>query len=265
MSIVRRGEMSLDRRGGIVGGCLVVLAILVVLAVAGGIFVAMNLKTWTADWTVQIVEAGLEKSELSEEQKSAIMVHVQDLADGFKAGDVTFQQVQRIGKELISGPIIPVAVVYGARKQYIDPSGLSEEEKLNANLQMERLARGVFEKKIDIDELEDAVDEIAVRTREDQWQLRDPEVVDDKGLREMVGKITALVDEKEIPAEHFEVDVAAEVAEAIDRGLHPEQYLDETPQLEGATDDDADPEGDEAGEPEGDDDGAPEGHDDDGG
>jgi hypothetical protein len=156
-------------------------------------------------------------------------------------------------------------VVYGARKQYIDPSGLSEEEKLNANLQMERLARGVFEKKIDIDELEDAVDEIAVRTREDQWQLRDPEVVDDKGLREMVGKITTLVDEKEIPAEHFEVDVAAEVAEAIDRGLHPEQYLDETPQLEGATDDDADTEGDEAGEPEGDDDGAPEGHDDDGG
>jgi hypothetical protein len=190
---------------------------------------------------VQLVEAGLDTSELSQEKKSAVMVHVQDLADGFKAGDVTLEQVQRIAEELVEGPIIPVAAVYGARKQYIDPSGLSDEEKANANLQMERLARGVFEDKIDMDELEDAVDQIAVKTRENQWQLREPEVVDDKDLREMVAKITALVDEKEIPAEHFEVDVAAEVAEAIDRGLNPSKYQDvePAPEIEPAPDGDA--------------------------
>lgn len=208
-----------SRRAGVIAGCLIALVIVVVLIAACGVFVAMNWRDWAADLSVQGVEAMLDKSELSEEQRSAIMVKVTDLADEFKDGDVTLEQMKHVGQEIVNGPIIPVAAVYGARKQYIDKSGLSEEEKANADLQMQRLARGVFEKKVSIDELEDAVDQIAVRTRENQWELRDPKVVDDGDVREMITKITALADEKQIPVEPFQVDIAAEVSEAIDRGL----------------------------------------------
>ena len=256
----RTGGAPIVRRGGVLGGCLVILGIVLVLAIAGGVYVAMNLKTWTANLTVQGIEAALDESDLTEDQKSDIMVHVRDLADDFKAGDVTWQEMANIGEEIASSPVLPVAAVYGARRAYFNESGLSDEEKANADLQMQRLARGVFEKKISMTELEDACDQIVVRTSSDEWHLKEPDVVDDEDLREMVGKITALVQEKEIPNEPFEVDIAAEIKAAIDRGRGLAPPLDESAEApedgdmdengEGAEGDGGDDggEGDEGGE-----------------
>ena len=187
--LIRR-DTALARRGGVLAGCLVVLGLIIVLLIAGGVYVSMNWRGWMADFTVQGTREVLNESDLSEEQKSAIMVHVEDLAADFKAGDVTLEEMAHILEELAESPVIPIAAVYGAQKAYFDESGLTDEEKANADLQMQRLARGVFEKQISMDEMQDAIDEIAVQTGQDQWHIREPDVVSDEDLREMVGKIT---------------------------------------------------------------------------
>ena len=215
--LIRR-DTALARRGGVLGGCLVVLGLIIVLLIAGGVYVSMNWRGWMADFTVQGTQQVLDKSDLTEEQKSAIMVHVEDLATDFKAGDVTLEEMVHILEELADSPVIPIAAVYGARAAYFEESGLTDEEKANADLQMQRLARGVFEKTISMEEMQDAIDEIAVQTSENQWQIREPDVVTDKDLREMVDKITVLADEKGVPDEPFEVDIASEVEQAIKRG-----------------------------------------------
>jgi len=143
MMITRAGDARLSRRGGILGGCLVVLAILLILAIAGGVYVSMNWRAWTADWTVQGVEQMLSQSDLPEEQRSAVMVEVQGLADDFKAGDVTLDELGKIANELIESPIIPVAAVYGTRKAYFEESGLTEEEKANFKPVRQSLLVGV--------------------------------------------------------------------------------------------------------------------------
>lgn len=211
-------DTALARRGGVLGGCLVVLGLIVVLLIAGGVYVSMNWRGWMADFSVQGAREVLNQSDLSEEQKSAIMVHVEDLAADFKAGDVTLEEMANILQELAESPVIPIAAVYGARAAYFNESGLTDEEKANADLQMQRLARGVFEEQISMEEMQDAIDEIAVQTSESNWHIREPEVVSDEDLREMVDKITVLADEKGIPNEPFEVDIAGEVEQAIKRG-----------------------------------------------
>jgi len=253
---IRRARTS--ERGNFLTGCLVVLGIILVLAIAGGVFVYMNWKTWTADIGAAALTAMVEEFELPPDQEAAMITEINTLAQDFKDGKVSVQQIGTLAEELSESPAIYVMAASAIRVNYIQPSGLTDEEKTNANLQLSRLARGLTEKTITPEEAQNAMDQIIVQTQENQFDLRQPEVVTDEDLKEMVEKVTNLADEKEVPSEQFNVDVAAEFRKAIDKALgrtsestSGEGGQSETPAGEGGGETGGETGGEAGGEPGG--------------
>jgi hypothetical protein len=205
-------------RGSFLTGCLIALAVVVVLFVVGGVFVWTQWRGWTATGVVAVAEQVIEASELAEDQKQQIMGEIESLATDFKNKDITLEQLVEVGSAIGESPLLPVVAVMAAESRYVEGSGLTDEEKADARLQLQRLARGVYEDKITPDEAASAADEIMVRTN-DNYQLADPETVDDEDLRQLTAELKAAADKANIPNEPFEIDIAAEFKKAIDEAL----------------------------------------------
>ena len=121
-------------RGNFLTGCLVVLGIILVLALAGGVFVYMNWKTWAADIGAAALTGLVEEFELPPDQEAAMITEINTLAQDFKDGKVSFEQITTLAQELSESPAVYVMAASAIRVNYIEPSGLTEEEKANANL-----------------------------------------------------------------------------------------------------------------------------------
>ena len=208
------------RRGSILSGGLIALAVVVILAVAGGVYVMTQWRGWAAGAVTAGMRVAVEELDLSDDDQQRILARVDELAEDLKAKKVTVQQLGDVVTRISESPLVPAVAVYAVEKNYFEDSGLSAEEKTDARLQLQRLARGVYEERISLDEMQDAVDEIAVRSVEDDnVTFRDPESVDDDDLRRLVTEVKAAADEAEIPNEPFEIDIAGEFIKAIDEAL----------------------------------------------
>jgi hypothetical protein len=86
---------------------------------------------------------------------------VQTLAADFKAGTLTIEQMQRITEEIAKGPLLPAGVAWGLQERYVAVSLLNDQEKAEANLHLQRLARGVWEKKLTMDAFDYVVAEVS--------------------------------------------------------------------------------------------------------
>ena len=208
------------RRGSLLSGCLIALAVVVILAIAGGLFVMTQWRGWAASAVTAGMKVAVEELELSDEDQQRILARVDELAEDFKAKNVTLDQLGDVAVKLYESPLKQAVAVYAVEKNYFEDSGLSAEEKADASLQLGRLARGMYEEKISNDEMQEAMDEIVVRTiGNDEVTLRDPETVDDDDLRRLITEVKAAADKAEIPNEPFEIDIAAEFIKAIDEAL----------------------------------------------
>lgn len=246
MTPLRSRNRASDRRGSFLTGCLIALAVVVILVVAGGLFVMSQWRGWAASAVTAGITVGVEELELSDEDQQRILARVDELAEDFKAKNVTLEQLGEVAMKLIESPLKQAVAVFAVEKNYFEDSGLSEEEKADARLQLQRLARGVYEEKISLDEMQEAMDEIVVRSiGNDNVTFREPETVDDDDLRRLISKVKAEADEAEIPNEPFEIDIAAEFIKAIDEALGVAAV--EPPQLPGETGED-EPPGGEGGE-----------------
>ena len=107
-------------------------------------------------------------------------------------------------------------MVYVAEEQYINPSDLSDEEKADALLTLQRFARGVFEKSIP----QKALDEITAPIKVGpvgQQELKETITTDE--LKALIEAARARADEAGVPNEPFEVNIADEIDKAIDAAL----------------------------------------------
>jgi hypothetical protein len=189
------------RRGGVMAGCLVAVAIFVVLLVIGGIYVNMNWRNWAASLTQNVSVEVVKNSGLPQDQKDKIK-----LAD-----------LKKMGDEIASSPLIPLAGVQAARHKYIEPSDMTPEEKAAANRSLQRFARGIHEKKIPQDAIDDVVKPITTLKANGHWELKDkPTRLE---VDQFVANAKAKADEAQVPDEPFDLNIAAELKKAIDKAL----------------------------------------------
>lgn len=199
------------------GGCLAVLGIVFVVLVAAGIYTYMNWRSWAASGIVSITERTVADSGLPTEQQSEIVAEVKKLADDMRDGKISIAQLQRVGQEITQGPIIPLAAVQATRQKYIEPSDMAPEEKADAILALQRFARGIYEKKIPHDALDDVVKPITNLRPDGRWELQDNPKRRD--LDQFIANVRDRADEAGIPNEPFDLNFAEELRKAIDRGL----------------------------------------------
>jgi hypothetical protein len=212
------------RRGSFLTGCLIVLAVLVIIAVIAGLWIRANYRGVLANVTIKTVQAALDDSELSDEQKAAIMAEVETLAIDYKEKRISNEEMLEVGKELTESPLLPLGAVYAVDRGYVQSSEMPAEEKADARLQLQRAARGFYEKSITQDQLEDILEPISKRGAGDDAgdfdiDLQEPEDVSIDELRQFVERARSAADAADIPSEPYQIDIAAELRKAIDRAL----------------------------------------------
>lgn len=203
-------------RGFAMGCGCAILGLLVVL-IGVGAWVAISWKGWAAGFAKQAAAEAVARSSLSPEDKARVVKRINSLADDFQAGRLTTEQAKRVFEEITNSPLLPIALVMAADEQYVKPSGLTDEEKETARRALQRLARGAFEKTIGEREINEVMQPLMDRQPDGSQRLKNR--LTDEELKAFIENAKAKADTVGVPDEPFDVNIADELDNAIDRAL----------------------------------------------
>jgi hypothetical protein len=199
-------------------GCLGVFAVMLVLAVVGGIWINRHWRGWFADFGSQAINQGIDSSDLPPQEKVEVKVQVERVAKAFREGQISNAQASAIFKKLMESPLMPSFVVMAVERHYFDRSKLSDEEKAQGRQALKRFARGAFDGKIKDKEFDSVMAHVADRRPNGQWQLR--QTVSDEELRAALSEAKAQADAANIPPAPENIDPSDEVKRIIDEALN---------------------------------------------
>jgi predicted acetyltransferase len=109
--------------------------------------------------------------------------------------------------------LLPLAGVQAARQKYIEPSDMTPKEKEAAILTLQRFARGVHEKKIQKEAIDDVVKPVAELMPNGRWKLKDKPTRME--IDQFLENAKAKADDAMIPNEPFDLNIADELKKAI--------------------------------------------------
>ncbi len=198
---------------GCMKGCLVVI----VFMVLGGVLLVLNARNLTARAAAYLIKTAIEESDLPADQKAALITRVDKLRTDFTDGRITDEQLKRIGKEVFEGPLMPVGAMLFMNNHHVKPSGLNDQEKQDAQLTLQRLARGVSEKKISHRRLDPIF--AVISTKDDKGNRQIKKSLTDTELRDFLTLARREVDKENISTEPMEIDLVKEFDAAVERGL----------------------------------------------
>jgi len=207
-----------DEKGGGSGclratgiGCLSVLGVLVLLA----IIVAWNFKAIAVSFARRGITTFITQSDLAQDQKARILTQVDRVAEGYRRGRISNAQMGRVFERLGELPLVHLGAAHLARERYVEASSLTEQEKAEAALLLERFARGVFEqtlKEKDVEEVLALVSEPSSRKGQER-ELK--ESLTREELDEFLALVRQKVEAAGVPQERYEIDVAAEIERVV--------------------------------------------------
>lgn len=205
------------RRGGVPKGCLIAIAVVLALIIGVGIWVAVSWKGWAAGLAKQATVAMVEQSKLPEDQKTAIVTRVNQVADDWAAGKISNDQIGQVMKAIAESPVLSMALVEGADEKYIAISGLSDEEKNDGRRSLQRFGRGVVEKSISEAEVQTLVGMVTYKDPQGGTQLKQSLTTDE--LKAFLAQAKKSADDAKVPDEEYKINYAAELNKAIDKAL----------------------------------------------
>jgi hypothetical protein len=197
-------------------GCLATVVILLLLGTIATIWISRNWRTWFSAGATQAVNQAIDSSELPPEEKNQIKVEVDRFFVDFREGRVSMEQFGKLAQEFAESPLMTTFVAAAIDTKYIKSSGLSDEEKADANITLQRFIRGSIDEKIDKSQIDAAMAHVSTR-QGDQWRLK--EKVTDEELRAFLAEAKKAADEANVPEQPEEVDPSDEVKRIIDEAM----------------------------------------------
>jgi hypothetical protein len=206
---------------GIVVGCLGVVLIVMVLCGGGVWWASRNVERLVAMGVRQVIVALVNDSDLPQQEKTEVITQIDRVVDAFAEKKISQAELQQIGEELQKSPVFVVIGAWGLEKIFIEPSGLSDDEKQAAKRTLSRAMRGVMEKKISEQQFTGALPQTdqagalgkPPRPRPGNRQVTDAEV------RKMIADLKQLADDAGIPDEEIAIDIGDEVKKVVDKAL----------------------------------------------
>jgi hypothetical protein len=228
------------RRGNLLFGCLAVLGVLVLIAVIATVFVMRSYRGWVASGVEGAVEAVLVEMQIEEQEQGEIMGHVQTLMTKYTSKEISNEQLARVAEKLVDSPLVAASMVGVIDKLYFAQSGLSDEEKAEARLQLRRYSNGLFDEVISADSVEMVLASVSTNTPDGndivlqyqagpgggtQFALRSQDEVSDDDLRELVAQAQAKADEAGVESNPAEIDLSDTLGIAIAEALGEDPTL----------------------------------------
>ncbi len=198
-------------------GCSIAFVVVVIIAVAASLWAIRTAKTWGTDLARGAIVQQIETSSLPDDQKTGIIGSIDRVADDFKAGKMSTEELARIFERISESPVLPIGMAYFAREKYIAPSDLTDEEKIGAERTLQRLARGVFEKQIPESQAKTVMAPLQKTDGNGNQTLK--ETATNEEVRDFLERAKAAADAAEVPDEPYVVDIAAEIEKAIDETM----------------------------------------------
>jgi hypothetical protein len=202
-------------------GCLIVFAILLVLAVLAGVWVSQHWRGWASDFGSIATKQMVADSGLGPDQKQAIAKQIDRVADGFKTGRLSVEQMRGIMEKITKSPLMASIMASAADKKYLANSGLTDAEKADGRKTVKRFASGVFNRKIDKQAMEAALAPISEEQSSGSVRLK--QIVSDDELRAFLKEAKEQADKAGIAEQVESVDAAGEFKKVVDEALNEDK------------------------------------------
>lgn len=218
------------RRGNLLVGCGVVLAVLVILVAIGGYIVATNWRSWTASTSTKMIDTMLTEAQIDPDEHAEIMLEIESVMERFENKEITVEEIGKIVEELAESPVIPAALVIALDKLYITTSGLPEEERVQARTDLTRFTQGLFDESIDPNAINGVLEPVVTNTPDDNdirlnltldqgggtiTALRSADEVSDEELRTLIANAKSKADEAGVGENPEPIDLSDEIKKAI--------------------------------------------------
>lgn len=207
---------------GIATGCLVTIIAVILIFVAIGVYAAKNYQTWLAHGIAAGMQAVIDNSDLPRQEKSEIKEIINQIKDDYLAGEISVAELGLILESMSQCPAIPIGLVTQFEESYVVPSGLNSEQKAAANLDLNRLARGISSGQIGWEIVDEILAPISDPGEDGNQHLRSPAEVSDDDIREVLAAVQKAADGAGIPDEKVEIDISDEFKKSVKTALGKE-------------------------------------------
>ena len=209
------------KKRGILGTCLIgcLITFVMLLAVAGvaAWWLSQNWRELASEAGSEAIKEGINATDLPEPEKAEMAVEVDRVAQAFRAGDLSPEQLGSIMEQIVESPLMTTLVASAIESKYIANSGLSDKEKEEGRQTLRRFIRGGVDGNISQGGIDEAMQHVATRAGEGNWELRDQ--VSDEDLRKFLEAAKDEADAAEVPAEIENVDPSDEFRRIIDEAM----------------------------------------------
>ncbi len=190
-------------------GCGLAFGAFLIIIIGAGVFLVIKGKNIAIHVGAMAAAKGIEEIGLPADQEKRIVVKIKYLRDELKAGNISMEQMQRIMKSIVEGPMFVTGMAITLENHYIKPSGLDPNEKEDAGNTIHRLASGLKEEKLTGEDFDHITEPI---------MTRDPQTGDrqlkthptDNELRETIARAKEKLAAAEIPEFVEKVNLADE-------------------------------------------------------
>lgn len=194
-------------------GCLIVFVVVIILLLIVSWWIYRNLATWTGDFA----KAAISETELPPEEVRDISVQIDRLSAAANDGKLSLAQFFTFVQEFAQSPLMTTLIVSAVDKQYITPSGLSDEEKTEARVTIQRFMRGLLDNKITQAQFDKAMEPVGTKKSDGTFEMK-KQVTDDE-LRQFLTNAKTDADAAEIPQDVPAVDPSDEFKRLVDKTL----------------------------------------------
>jgi hypothetical protein len=205
-----------------------------VIALALGITAALKWRSFAAMGINSIATQAVTTSALPQDQKDRILAKITGVTGDFKSGKISLEQAGKVLESVFEGPLMPLTMMMAVEEKYFKKSGLTEQDKADAKMAINRFARAVADGKLKINDLMTSMDVLSTKSssntttvtpggtttttsHRNDFQLK-PTATDEE-LRTFIADVKAKADKAEVPAEVPPMNIAEEIEKAIDAGL----------------------------------------------
>jgi preprotein translocase subunit SecD len=219
-----------ERRRSWWQGCLIgcLIAVVVILLVAGLVawWVARNWRDWVSTAASEGIKQGIDASDLPAGEKEQIKVEVDRVVLAFRDNRLSAEQVEVMMQKFMESPVLTALIASAAEKNYIDKSGLNDEERAEARITLRRFLRGSVDGKINEQAFDAAIGHVATKQPDGNWEFR--EKVSDAELRAFLAEAKQAADAAQIPEQAEAFDPSDEVKRIIDEAMNAPAELPES-------------------------------------
>jgi hypothetical protein len=210
---------GMKSQSGMATALLITIIAIFVIFVTAGVYAVKNRQIWIAHGITAAMNAVINNSGIPSQEKSQVTEIIYQINQGYLAGEISTAELGLLFEGIAKCPALTIGLVTQFEQSYVVPSGLSSAEKLSAETNLNRLARGLSDGKIGWEIAETILTGISEIGEDGNHHLKAAGEVSDEEIREALLAVKIAADEAGISERKVEIDISDEFKKTVEEAL----------------------------------------------